>query len=191
MSLPAVVLAAGWSTRMGHPKALTRIGGETAVERIVRACRDAGCPSVTVVAPPRVALPPLEARVVANPDPDAGRTGSLQLALRGDALVWPVDHPLAAAGTARLLLATPGEWVVPTFHGKGGHPVVLRGRAVDITRAAPPHAPLRDALRAIPRVGVPVDDEGILANLDTPEDVRRLGGSRSSGDAPGRGRGIR
>ena len=160
---------------MGHPKALTRIGGETAVERVARACREAGCGSVTVVAPPGVALPPtLDARVLVNPDPDAGRTGSLQLALDGDALVWPVDHPLARAETARMLLGTPGEWVVPTLDGKGGHPIVLRGAAIDRVRAAAPDAPLRDALRGCRRVAVPVEDEGILANLDTPGDLWRV-----------------
>jgi len=171
-----IVLAAGWSTRMGHPKALTRLGGETAVERIVRACHEAGCGSVRVVAPPGVPLPPLDAHVLVNPDPDAGRTGSLQMALRGDALVWPVDHPLAAPGTARALLATPGEWVVPTWGGKGGHPVVLRGGAVALVRAARPDAPLRDALRGARRVDVPVEDEGVLANLDAPGDVARHAG---------------
>lgn len=167
------MLAAGWSTRMGHPKALTRIGGETAVARIARACREAGCGSVTVVAPPGVSLPPtLDARVLVNPDPDAGRTGSLQLALDGDALVWPVDHPLAAMETARRLLATTlGEWVVPVFQGKGGHPIVLRGNAVALVRAAPPDAPLRQALAGARRVDVPVEDAGVVANLDTPADV--------------------
>lgn len=182
--MDGIVLAAGWSTRMGHPKALTRIGGEPAVARVARACRNAGCASVTVVAPPGVALPPLDARVLVNPDPDAGRTRSLQLALRGDALVWPIDHPLARPGTARRLLDAPGEWVVPTFHGRGGHPIVLRGRAVDLARAAPPHAPLRDALRGARRVDVPVEDDGVLANLDTPEDVEALARERGAGDAP-------
>ena len=168
-----IVLAAGWSTRMGHPKALTPIGGEAAVARIVRACREAGCIGVTVVAPPGVTLPPLDAHVLVNPDPDAGRTRSLQLALRSDALVWPVDHPLASAETARRLIGTPGEWVVPTFNGKGGHPILLRGQATQLVRAAAPNEPLRHALTAARRVDVPVEDEGILANLDAPGDLER------------------
>lgn len=168
--MQAIVLAAGWSTRMGSPKALTPIAGEPAVQRIVRACREAGL-EVAVVAPPGVALPPLDAQVLVNPDPDTGRTGSLQLALAGDTLVWPVDHPLATSATARALLATPGEWVVPTFRGKGGHPVVLRAGAVERVREARADAPLREALHGARRVDVPVEDAGVLANLDTPADV--------------------
>lgn len=169
----AVILAAGRSTRMGHPKALTRIGDSSAVERIVAACRGLGL-DVTVVAPASLALPPLDARIVVNADPDAGRTRSLQLGLAGDALVWPVDHPLARAETVKRLLATPGEWVVPSRGGRSGHPIVLRGRAVDAVRAAAPDAPLRDALRAAGLAPFPVEveDPGVLQNLDTPEALR-------------------
>lgn len=172
--MDAILLAAGWSTRMGHPKALTRIHGEPAVTRLVRLAREAGCDPI-VVAPPGVALPPLDARVLVNPVPDAGRTGSLQLALAGDALVWPVDRPLASGQTVRRLLATPGEWVTPRYGDAGGHPIVLRGRAVDLVRAADPGAPLRVALRGAWRVDVPVDDRGVVVNLDSPADVEREG----------------
>lgn len=176
----AIVLAAGWSTRMGYPKALTLVGGAPAVARIVASCREAAC-DTTVVAPPGVALPPLDARIVVNPDPDAGRTGSLQLALRGGeahaVLVWPVDHPLATVATAKRLLATPGEWVVPEHAGRGGHPIVLRARALAAVRTASPATPLRDALREarLAPARLPVEDAGVLANLDSPADLQREG----------------
>jgi molybdenum cofactor cytidylyltransferase len=45
----AVVLAAGASTRLGEPKQLVVIGGETLLERAVRTARAAGCAPVVVV----------------------------------------------------------------------------------------------------------------------------------------------
>ena len=45
----AVVLAAGASTRLGEPKQLVEIGGETLLERAVRTAREAGCAPVVVV----------------------------------------------------------------------------------------------------------------------------------------------
>ncbi len=45
----AVVLAAGGSSRMGSPKQLAMIGGETLLERAVRVAREAGCSPVVVV----------------------------------------------------------------------------------------------------------------------------------------------
>jgi molybdenum cofactor cytidylyltransferase len=49
MSVAAVVLAAGASTRLGEPKQLVVLGGETLLERAVRAAREAECLPVVVV----------------------------------------------------------------------------------------------------------------------------------------------
>lgn len=49
MSIAAVVLAAGASTRLGSPKQLEMLGGETLLERAVRVAREAGCSPVIVV----------------------------------------------------------------------------------------------------------------------------------------------
>jgi molybdenum cofactor cytidylyltransferase len=45
----AVVLAAGASTRLGEPKQLVMLGGETLLDRAVRTAREAGCEPVVVV----------------------------------------------------------------------------------------------------------------------------------------------
>ena len=175
-----IILAAGASSRMGHPKALTMLDGEAALARIVRLAKGARCVVVLgehhdIV---RAAHPGLAVEWVHNRAPDAGRTGSLQWGLahtRAErVLVWPVDHPLARAETIAILLATRGEWIVPTFKGRGGHPIVLGPAGIAAVRAAAPDAPLRDVLRdagiAVTRVAV--DDAGVVANLDTPEDLR-------------------
>ena len=49
MSIPAVILAAGGSSRLGEPKQLIRLGGENLLERAVRVAREAGCKPVVVV----------------------------------------------------------------------------------------------------------------------------------------------
>ena len=48
-SVAAIVLAAGASTRLGEPKQLVVLGGETLLERSVRIAREAGCSPVIVV----------------------------------------------------------------------------------------------------------------------------------------------
>jgi CTP:molybdopterin cytidylyltransferase MocA len=47
--IPAVVLAAGGSTRLGELKQLALLGHETLLERAVRTAREAGCAPVVVV----------------------------------------------------------------------------------------------------------------------------------------------
>lgn len=49
MSIAAVVLAAGASTRLGSPKQVEMLGNETLLERAVRVAREAGCSPVIVV----------------------------------------------------------------------------------------------------------------------------------------------
>lgn len=187
-SVVCVVLAAGRSSRMGHAKALTRIGHETALERVVRVAAAAGVPDrvVVVVAEPhaevvRAAHPHLDVEWVLNPSPEQGRTGSLKRGLArvetaARVLVWPVDHPLARLDTVRRLLDASSDVVLPEQGGRGGHPLVLAGAALAEARALADDAPLRDVVRRDPgRVArVVVDDEGVRANLDTPEDLEPL-----------------
>jgi molybdenum cofactor cytidylyltransferase len=49
MNCGALILAAGASTRLGHPKQLVRLGNETLLDRSVRIAREAGCAPVVVV----------------------------------------------------------------------------------------------------------------------------------------------
>ena len=44
-----MLLAAGASTRLGEPKQLARLGGETLLERAIRTAREAGCAPLVVL----------------------------------------------------------------------------------------------------------------------------------------------
>lgn len=49
MQIPAIILAAGASSRLGHPKQLVKAAGETLLARTIRLCTEAGASSVHVV----------------------------------------------------------------------------------------------------------------------------------------------
>lgn len=55
MSVAAVILAAGSSTRLGEPKQLVQLGGERLLERAVRTAREAGLSPIFVVVGARAA----------------------------------------------------------------------------------------------------------------------------------------
>ncbi len=185
----ALVLAAGEGRRMGGPKALLDLKGSTALERIARACREAGLPVLVVTGAHRGPVEAEAARLglptVHNPDWIRGRSGSVQAGWRAagttDALVWPVDVPFPGPATVRSLLgAADAEWaVVPSHGGRRGHPVLLPVCLRDRVLALGPDQPLHDVVRPAARE-VPVDDDGILVDLNTPEEhraaLRREGG---------------
>jgi CTP:molybdopterin cytidylyltransferase MocA len=181
-----LVLAAGSSTRLGRPKALLDFDGRTALGLVLGALRAAGVGRGVVVvgehaAAIEAAVDPRPLLWARNPDPAAGRTGSIRVGLAatgldGDVLLWPVDRPLAGESVARALLAARDEaagcgWLVPVAGGRRGHPILLRRAVLPAIRDADPGASLRDVLRAsgLPSREVAAGDEGVHLDLDTEE----------------------
>lgn len=195
-----VIPSAGSSRRMGRPKALLEVEGETFLARTVRALREGGCEPVMVVVAgaedERTSLSSAfadaahraGARVLFNPDPGEGPITSLRLAIAalGDDVAGiaylPVDHPMVRAETvASLLDAARGvgaALTVPVHHGKRGHPAVF-GSALfgELTDPA-----LEGGARAVVHrhLGhahlLEVDDVGVITDIDTPEAYAAVAG---------------
>jgi len=185
MSVVGVVLAAGSSQRMGFPKALATIEGETFMERAIHVLREGGCEHVLVVtsADEHVQAAATNAQVVVNLAPERGMLSSLQCAVFAaqpfspDALVVSLlDHPRAGSETVRALIdarLTHKGWVVrPRFRGRRGHPFLLGHELFADIVAASPHTTTRELLSTVSRaVDLDVDTPGILEDIDTPEDL--------------------
>jgi molybdenum cofactor cytidylyltransferase len=196
--IPAVILAAGFSTRMGRDKALLEIpGGGWFLARLARTFFSSGCTRVIAVAGPTAidriaaaaARDDLAIDLVLNPDPSRGQLSSLQAAIaahdlrhaRG-LLMCPVDLPLVTEHTTRRLLdaweRTSAPIVRPARGERHGHPVLFDARVVPDLIAASP----ADGARAVVRAhrgevcDVEVDDSGSFEDVDTPEDYRRMFG---------------
>jgi len=185
----SIILAAGSSTRMGKPKALLELGGLTFLGHILKNHRALGLP-VTVVlgehqAEIQAAVGLLEAAVLVNPLPERGPLSSLKMALDScagcqAALVHPVDHPLVRINTLQALLDVhdqmPDHIVLPEFGFRHGHPVLFPRLLFEELRAAPLDQGARYVVRrhreSVFAVNVP--DEGVVQNIDTPEDYNRL-----------------
>lgn len=189
----AVVLAAGAGTRLGGvPKALLVHEGRTFLERIAAALREVeGGPLVVVAAAPygdavtehaRSILP--DVVIVANPDPARGMASSIALGFAAlhpwsrlsgvdAAWLWPVDHPFVSAATlAALERALVHEDVArPTYRGRGGHPpLIARGAWERLAACDRVEGGARAVIAKLDVVDVPVDDAGVVRDVDTPED---------------------
>ncbi len=192
-SLPALVLAAGASSRMGRAKALLEAGGRTFVRRIADTLAAANLTPIVVVARAELAdalardVP--QARVVVNPAPEMGQLSTLRAGLDAlgpldpDAvLVTLVDLPLIRADTVAALVeawrTSRAPLVRPRVRAVNGHPMIigrdviaaLREPGLDVAAGARPVV-RRFADRA---VTVDTDDEGVIADVDTPDDYARL-----------------
>jgi molybdenum cofactor cytidylyltransferase len=193
----AIILAAGDSTRMGKPKALLPDpDGRPFVARLVRTFAAAGVDEVVVVtgrqhdaivAAVTADAPPVRLVFLRNPDPSRGQLSSLWIGLDAAAgphlesiLVTPVDIPMVRASTARHVI---DEWrrsrapiVRPAVGSRHGHPVLFDRAVFDELRRAPLTEGARVVVRAHARdvVNVPVDDEGCLVDVDTPDDYDAL-----------------
>ena len=175
----AVVLAGGASRRLGRPKALVDFHNGTVLSTLVERLVADGVETVVVAHPDLAgATADFPCRVVVNPRPDEGRTGSLHLGLAelGDSatevLICPVDRPGWDLGVLKAMLMTSGEAVVPAHEGRTGHPLLVRGEALVRIAGLPKDAPLRDALSS--RTVVDVDAPFLHVNLDRPQDLEAL-----------------
>ncbi|MBV8047200.1 MAG: NTP transferase domain-containing protein [Paludibacterium sp.] len=200
----AIVLAAGFSRRMGSFKPLLPLGGATVLATVTQHLRAAGVTDISVVTgyhaePLAAACARLGVRAVHNPDFEHGMFSSIAAgvaAQQADAdacLLLPVDIPLVRPATLRQLLRyaePPGAKIVyPAFLGQRGHPPRIHrdlfGAILEGERRAS-----RQGLRAVlaeheaHAVNLPVYDQRILLDMDTPEDYQRLSALAATPDTP-------
>jgi CTP:molybdopterin cytidylyltransferase MocA len=187
----AVVLAAGEGRRMGGPKALLRIGGESFLARVASLLAAASADPVVVVLGCEAERVRAEAGIppgVAVVENRTWRHGMLESIWRGleaaeaagaaAVLIHPVDHPLVEADTiARVYraLRAGATIAVPTFDGRRGHPGGFAAAAWPALRAVSPARGARGVLADHPDWIVHVEGgPGCVAGIDTPDDYRRL-----------------
>jgi nicotine blue oxidoreductase len=194
--IAAILLAAGQGSRIGGPKALLRIEGETFLARCARALLRPGVERLVLVLgheAERVCAMggvPADALRVTNAGYREG--GMLSSILRGldaaeaigaeAALLHPVDHPLVAQATVERVIAALQQGAAiaaPSFEGRRGHPGGFARAAWPLLRSAPKARGARAALQDHPeQVRHVAGDAGCVSGIDTPEDFERLVGSR-------------
>jgi molybdopterin-guanine dinucleotide biosynthesis protein A len=172
--LTGVLLVGGAGARFGSPKALARLGGETLAERAWRVLGEAGDERIAVgKAADGLELPfPLLDDGTDVRAPLAGLVAGLQAATHEVVVVLPVDVPLITAAALRELAAACRDAAVtpsgplPGAYRRTALPALERALAAGRLR-------LRDALAGLD-VAVVELDEALLANVNTPDELRRL-----------------
>lgn len=186
MGAVAVVPAAGSGIRFGGAKLLATMKGAPLLDWTLWSLLDGGMERVIVVAAPgadfsaaRFMADP-RVKLVENPQPDRGMFSSIQAgvaAANGDPiLILPGDMPFVSSGTVTSVTVAcirQQRVVVPTFNQRRGHPIAVPASFQLAILESPADATLKDAIAATGewRVELPVDDPGILRDVDTPADL--------------------
>ncbi len=184
MQVEAVILAAGTSSRMPPWKLGLPLGPRTVVEWTVETFSRVAHRVIVVgghrFEDLRRLLAPYAVDLVYNERHPEGmfssvKAGLHQVNLDADwVFIHPADHPLVRPRTLQLLLESRGAVVVPTYRGRKGHPLLLRGSLVPAVLAWPDHETLRTFVRSSPLTLVETGDPAVVLDLDHPEDYERL-----------------
>jgi molybdenum cofactor cytidylyltransferase len=177
---------------MGRPKALLEIEGRTFVERIIGALGQSRAGRIVVVLGHHVAeveekISGLPVEIVVNRDYKKGQLSSLQAAIRslgGDQvdgiLVHLVDHPFLSANLVDRMIeqfyATGKKIVVPTHHGRRGHPVLLARSLFQELLDAPLEQGAKAVVRAHESETLEIEsaETGVSIDIDTPAEYEEF-----------------
>ena len=173
--LTGVLLVGGGSTRFGSPKALALLGGKTLAARAWRLLGEACDERVAVGKRADELELPFDVLDDGSDTRAAlvGVVAGLRAAPTELAVVLPVDAPLVTPDLLRDLAnacneaAAPATSPLPAAFSKGALPVLER-------RLAEEQLALHEALDELRAVRVQVD-EALLTNVNTPDELRRLG----------------
>ena len=183
MTVDGVVLAAGYSKRVGQFKPALLLDGKPILERCIENMQPV-CDRIIVVGGYKIReiagliqhLPDIT--LVENKNFEDGMFSSVQCGIREVTsdrfFLIPGDQPVVRTETFQRLLDDLGDIVIPRYKGKKGHPALIAGRFIPEILAMPPTATLRDFIHSKENVIVDVDDPGIGLDVDTIEDLKKI-----------------
>ena len=202
LRLGVVLLAAGFGRRFGSAGKLHQMLNDRPVLAWALQTLAALQPvaAVAVIAPEDAAASALARAAGFQPVPNPARADGMgsSLACGASALPGKLDAVLVALGdmprvredTCRRLLAAfdqgpAARIVLPVYGGRRGHPVLFGAGHLPALRALTGDSGARSVLAAHADavLEVPVDDAGVLLDIDTPAQLAAAEGS--GGDRPG------
>jgi len=177
MKCGALILAAGASTRLGQPKQLVRLEGETLLVRSVRVAREAGCAPIVVVLGAfedliRSQCNLEDVQVILNPEWSEGMGTSLACGVGAfeedqsveGVVIMTCDMPAVTADHLRLL-ASSGDVTASSYANRKGVPAYfpssLFSRLIELKGDAGAREILRSA-NAVPLTNGELDIDTIV-----------------------------
>ena len=191
-AVPAIVLAAGGSTRLGRPKQLVQFRGRPLIRCAAEAALDSGCVPVVVVIGANasdcaVQLHGLPVRLAFNQTWHSGMASSIRTGLNAAlsvnamldaALLCLCDQPYIRAATLHSIVAARqmhgARIVASEYAGSRGAPALFESSLFAELRALDAEDGARKLLAQFAGEIFAVSNAPAALDLDTPEDYARL-----------------
>jgi len=190
-SFAAIIVAAGYSSRMKSFKPLLSLGGSTVLELAVKSFQDGGIRDIRVVVGHRAneLLPVLEklgVQAIVNANFSEGMFSSVSAGVQSLApeilgfFLCPVDNPMFNRHTLETLqntfFSTEVGIIYPSYQGLRGHPPLISRHYVNEVLAWTKPGGMKALLEQFEddATEVEVVDPGILLDMDTPEDYHKM-----------------
>ena len=184
-SVSVIILAAGNSSRMKCPKVFLSFDkGRTFLEKIIDSYIAAGIDDIILLINEDVQKKiekmlidnygDKEIKLIVNHFPERGRFYSIRLGLMQSETIFyfiqNIDNPFISASLLNRMIgiSDKGNYVVPVFNNKKGHPVLLdKSIKKHILSCESGNGNLRLLLNGFNKIELAWRDEGILANINT------------------------
>jgi len=188
-SIAGIILAAGEAKRFGQPKQLLDWNGKSLVQHVAETALSAGLSPVMVVTGAsaeavEASIRELPLTIIHNPDWKNGQSTSLQSGLQslppktGAAIFLLADQPQITPTVLRALVerhsADLSPIVAPQVQGQRANPVLFDRVTFPALMSLTGDVGGRAIFSKFPVTYLPWHDENLLADIDTPEDYKRL-----------------
>jgi molybdenum cofactor cytidylyltransferase len=173
---------------MGQLKQLLVLGDKPLIRHCLDSIAASGISDIVVVLGQQGsklmgAMKGISVKAVFNANPGSDMAESVRIGLRAiddsatGVLIFLCDHPLVSPETARLLIhlhrEDQGKIIIPVYNGKRGHPSLFPMPVLkELSHGQTLREVIKRDLSRIHLVGVP--DEGVILDIDTMEDYRKI-----------------
>lgn len=184
----AVILAAGFSSRMQTIKALLQTKEDDLfLEKIIKTYKKALINEIILVVNQELfeKLPKqihkTQVGIIVNQNPEKGRLYSISLALKNigshkACFIHDVDRPCVKHETIVAMMKKNelNSYLQPRYKGQNGHPVLLCDSIIGFIRNSEiENQKLSDILMHFDKKTIEVNDFGVVVNINIPEDYKK------------------
>jgi molybdenum cofactor cytidylyltransferase len=177
-----VILAAGYSSRLGKNKMELLILDKPVLSHVIEAFYPL-CDNIIVVGGhyydevKGITSQYSKVNLIRNPNYSLGMFSSILCGISdvsGDCFITPGDYPLLTTEMIRSIGNIAGDFVVPVYKGRRGHPVKLSAKAVKELQKEPATSNLKVFRDQCGFVETKIEDPAILYDIDTLENYFKV-----------------